>query len=121
MKRDYRTENQARDKSKQAAWQANYRLRHKNKASLAAKRANLKAKYGITYETFLEMHKEQKGLCAICGQEEKAERDLAVDHCHTTGRVRALLCTTCNIALGGFKDDPQLLLNARDYILTHSE
>lgn len=46
------------------------------------------------------MHAAQDGLCAICKNVDKLGRNLAIDHCHRTGRVRALLCTRCNIRVG---------------------
>ena len=65
-------------------------------------------RYGITLEEYEEMLDEQGGTCACCDAE-PSERDrggrLAVDHCHETGRVRALLCQGCNLAVGHLKDD----------------
>lgn len=59
---------------------------------------DLKRRYGITDEEYIKMWKEQKGKCALCGKELKDEY-LHVDHDHTTGRVRGLLCKTCNMNL----------------------
>lgn len=53
---------------------------------------HLKSKYGITFEEYKEMFDKQAGLCAICGLPETNGKSLAVDHCHITGKVRALLC-----------------------------
>lgn len=61
------------------------------------------------------MLREQGGTCAICHGTETVGR-LAVDHCHSTGRVRGLLCTNCNQAIGKLKDDSQLLRNAINYL-----
>jgi Recombination endonuclease VII len=63
--------------------------------------------------------------CAICNQEErKVTRGkvvmLAVDHDHATGKVRGLLCHTCNVALGLLQDSPGLLANALSYVRHHS-
>jgi hypothetical protein len=84
---------------------------------------NMKSKYGISLEMYNEMLEQQSGVCKICGKEESAntrgskeKRGLAIDHCHTTGMVRGLLCTNCNTALGGFKDDPNLLKKAIEYL-----
>lgn len=53
--------------------------------------------------------------CTICGVFGKS---LAVDHCHKTGKIRGVLCFDCNLGLGKFKDDPDLLEFARIYILS---
>lgn len=84
----------------------------------------LKKRFGITKERYDEMSAEQGHLCAICGQPETAKiRDrtltLAVDHCHSHGHIRALLCRGCNTALGGFRDDPNLLRAAIAYLEKH--
>lgn len=55
---------------------------------------------------------EANGHCQLCG---KASR-LFVDHCHATGNVRGLLCTTCNTGLGVFKDDPIRIMAAAEYL-----
>ena len=84
-----------------------------------------KARYGITPEQYMELFKIQNGRCAICGNEETARhtrskevQKLAVDHCHTTGKVRGLLCQDCNRGLGKFHDDPERLRKAIDYLCT---
>lgn len=58
----------------------------------------LKHDYGITEEQYLQMWKEQKGKCKLCGKELK-DHYLDVDHDHKTGRVRGLLCRGCNLML----------------------
>lgn len=84
----------------------------------------LKAKFGITTERYWEMHAAQGGVCAICKNPEQAIRrgrpcDLAVDHDHGTGEVRQLLCSWCNTGLGYFRDSPELLALARQYLIEH--
>lgn len=61
---------------------------------------------------------EQGGVCAICGRSPESQRYrcLAVDHDHKTGLLRELLCDPCNLGLGKFKDDPQLLDAAAAYL-----
>lgn len=72
----------------------------------------LKFKYGISLVEFKEMAKIQENKCKICGE----EKLLNVDHCHTTGKIRGLLCTNCNLGLGNFKDNPELLTKAIKYL-----
>lgn len=60
----------------------------------------------------------QNGGCAICGATEPGGRTryFPVDHCHTTGIVRGLLCTKCNRGLGLFNDDPERVARAVMYL-----
>jgi hypothetical protein len=74
-------------------------------------------KYGITLEDYNKMYKEQGGVCKICHLPANHNSNkLCVDHCHTTGEVRGLLCDTCNRGLGYFKDDTRLLQNSIEYL-----
>ncbi len=70
-------------------------------------------RYGMTLDDFDRMMTEQDGKCAICNNEQKR---LHIDHCHATGRVRGLLCTSCNLGLGLLKDDESLLAKAIKYL-----
>lgn len=77
--------------------------------------ANRKAKYGIEYGTYDRMLAEQGGGCALCGKP-PGEKALHVDHCHTTGKVRGLLCDNCNRGIGHLKEDPRILRAAITYL-----
>lgn len=86
------------------------------------------AKYsGMTIAEYEELYKSQGGVCEICGQPETAMgrhgevRLLCVDHDHKTGVVRSLLCASCNIALGNFKDDIAIIQSAFEYLIEHSQ
>jgi hypothetical protein len=80
-------------------------------------RSNLKSKYGITPEQKEEMFIAQGSCCAICKTTEPGGRwGWHIDHCHITGKVRGVVCNRCNIALGGFKDNIELLQSAIDYL-----
>lgn len=95
----------------------------KNKSRLRDNR--LLRHYGITNDRYIEMFESQLGLCAICGESQQGvtkdgeARFLCVDHCHSSGKVRELLCARCNAGLGQFKDNPELLMNASKYLLKH--
>ncbi len=78
-----------------------------------------KSKYGITGAEYSALRDKQSGKCAICSGECPSGRQLAVDHCHTTIKVRGLLCMNCNQALGKMKDDPALLEAAAAYLRQH--
>lgn len=87
---------------------------------LKERRDNLKRCYGISLEDYDVKLKEQNGVCDICGLECSTGRRLAVDHDHSTGKIRSLLCGNCNKGLGKFQDNPELLIKAADYLRKHS-
>lgn len=63
----------------------------------------------------------QNGCCAICGEadDQRPVKRLVVDHNHRTDGIRALLCTTCNLGLGAFKDDIDRITKAIEYLRRH--
>jgi len=77
----------------------------------------LKNNFGITVAEYDEILDRQDGVCAICGKVCATGNRLAVDHNHETGKIRGLLCRSCNQALGAFLDDPDLLMAAVAYLL----
>jgi hypothetical protein len=79
-----------------------------------SKEYNLKRKFNITSIEYNTMLEKQNNVCAICGN--TCSKSLAVDHCHTTGRIRGLLCNNCNRGLGHFKDNPNYLQKAIEYL-----
>lgn len=92
-----------------------------NKEPFHHKKWHLLGKFNITLEKYNEMLLNQNKKCAICQKEETKTFkgklcDLAVDHCHVTGKVRGLLCFSCNTSLGKFQDSIVLLQNAINYL-----
>lgn len=78
-------------------------------------------KYGMLEGDFEEWWNAQSGRCAICEDDlEHGKGGLAVDHDHVTGDVRGLLCTRCNVGIGMFRDDVQLLSQAITYLCRRS-
>ncbi len=75
-------------------------------------------RYKTTPEEFDVMLRAQKGKCAICARKMKL---LVVDHNHTTGKNRALLCKGCNFGIGNFNENPIALRAAAEYLEQHSE
>ena len=80
-------------------------------------------RYGVTKQAYTDMYIAQGGKCAICGTADPGSRaakdgskSFCVDHCHTTGKVRGLLCFKCNTGIGNFKDNPKYLQAAIDYL-----
>jgi len=81
------------------------------------RKKKLSQKYNMTVEKYDSMLKEQNNCCKICStHESEFNKRLAVDHCHTTGKIRGLLCMACNILLGKAKDNINTLNNAIDYL-----
>jgi hypothetical protein len=82
-------------------------------------KANIKRKYGLTPEQYDLIYVTQGGKCAICQIATGKTKKLAVDHDHKTGKVRGLLCSTCNrMILGTLRDDITALQRAIDYLIT---
>ena len=81
------------------------------------KAAQIKYLYGISFEDYTAMTSEQNNCCGLCGC---PSNRLVVDHCHKTGRVRKLLCFSCNNLIGLAKDDPDLLRRAATYVESFS-
>jgi hypothetical protein len=86
--------------------------------------SKLKKFYGITVDTYYKMLENQGGGCAICGTKVPSQRVrkyaktemFFVDHCHSTGKVRGLLCSRCNRGVGYFDDNPSRLEMAASYL-----
>jgi predicted nucleic acid-binding Zn ribbon protein len=78
--------------------------------------------YGMAEGDFQAMLERQGGGCAICGTSDWRGRHSAphVDHCHTTGKVRGILCHKCNLMLGNADDDPARLQAAARYIIDNA-
>lgn len=74
------------------------------------------ARYGMSETQFWDMYTDQNKQCKICCLEIEAENS-AIDHNHSTGEIRGILCKTCNRALGLFRDSPKVLENALDYLM----
>ena len=105
-------------------WALNNLERHKQ----AVRNARFKQNFGISLDDYNLMIEAQDGRCAICGNPENTidkrtgnTRNLSVDHDHSTGLVRGLICRTCNVGIGFFKDNPSLLRACADYIERHKK
>ncbi len=114
----------AADAAKRAADPEGFKA--KNRAAGARHRASptntirlryLKRRYGISPADYEAMLARQGGVCAICGSRARgSDRRLHVDHCHATGKVRGLLCFSCNSGLGHFADRRDWLQAADAYL-----
>jgi hypothetical protein len=99
----------------------NYRIRmNRNpiKEGIRKLGNHLKSRYGITVAQYQELKKAQNYKCAICSTpESELNHSLFVDHNHTNGKVRGLLCRLCNSGLGNFKDSLEIIDNSKSYLI----
>lgn len=92
-----------------------YHSSEKGKAN--NRKSQLKNKYNMTIEDYNLLLELQNHSCKICSLHiNDHSRNLAVDHCHTTGKVRSLLCDNCNVALGLVKEDIKIMHNMIKYM-----
>lgn len=80
------------------------------------KRAQRRRKYGLTPEDFFRILREQNYLCACCQKKALDEESACVDHDHATGRIRGILCSSCNVGIGLLGDDVAGIRKALDYL-----
>lgn len=130
--KEYSAANTDKKRQQAAAWRErnSANLANINKASHERHRdkkawAVYAARYGITQQEYEAKLVEQGRLCRICRKPETAAqggriRMLSVDHDHESGKIRDLLCSKCNAGLGMFADDPELLLDAYEYLVRHA-
>jgi len=87
---------------------AKYRKRHNE--YLKEKR------YGMSQDQFNKMLVDQNNMCKICNNKFKDKKDTHIDHCHNSNIVRGLLCNNCNMALGQFNDNTDIMDKAIKYL-----
>jgi hypothetical protein len=93
--------------------QAYYRA-HKKELIASSLSRHLKKCYGMSRADYDALLESQGGVCAVCGKPPK--KTLCVDHCHSTGTIRGLLCRKCNLGLGCLADDQATLIAALAYL-----
>ena len=95
-----------------------HKERRKHPRYKISKRKHKLKKFGLTLEDYEKMIKDQSNKCAICGMfQSEYYKEFSVDHSHSTGIVRGLLCNECNAGLGYFKDDVKILQKAIYYLV----
>lgn len=110
IRKKYWSQNKSSEYRTHLSWVANNpttRKEHRLKANLKL--------YNMTPAEFLALIESQGGCCKICGDVTPNQR-LSVDHDHVTGRVRGLLCRSCNLGLGMFRDNASFLVRASKYL-----
>ena len=100
LAKEYRAKNREKLKQKSSEW---YYKNYKQKL------------YSLSEEEYKKLLEKQNGKCAICFCEGKT---LCIDHDHKTKKVRGLLCHSCNMGLGFFHDNIDILQNAKEYAKT---
>ena len=108
-----------REKNKVLIAEISQVWRNKPETKKALREYNRMVNYGLTPDRFNSMLKEQNNKCKLClveFDELAFNYTLNVDHCHTTNKVRGLLCSLCNRGLGQFKDNIERLTQAINYL-----
>ena len=96
---------------------ADYQKQYRKDNPEKIKNNELQRRFGITLEDYNKMLEDQNGCCKICNVHHTEEKQaLSVDHCHTTQKIRGLLCNTCNRAIGLLKDNTETLQKAIEYL-----
>ena len=99
--------------------------RNTSEGATAKRNSALLRKYNIDYTVYEQMFNDQNESCLICKCKIKLAGNKSVvahvDHCHTTGKVRGLLCCYCNSVLGVYNEDTEVFQRAIDYLRKHNE
>ena len=104
-------------KASYQGYQKEYYEKNKDKLNRARRWRRIKQKYGLTPKTFYELLESQGGCCRVCrGHDPGNKYGWHIDHCHSSNKVRAILCHYCNTALGHAKENPDRLRALADYI-----
>ena len=102
------------------AWAMNnkdkIKVYHAKASKETKRRYRIKSAYGISLERYEEILLSQSGACAICGTQPQEGARLVVDHDHTTGAIRGLLCRKCNLGIGHLGDNLESLMKAVEYL-----
>ena len=123
-KKEYDRKYYQKNKDRLDILKKEYRLKNKDNYKKWTREWSLKNNYGITLDQFNSMRKQQNYRCAIptCDRHESEFKNgLCVDHNHTTGRVRELLCINCNSAFGKVNEDINILYSLIDYKIKHNK
>jgi len=109
VKREYMTLWRSKNRERYNAWAKEYHHKRKHLWESKTRGYRLKSVYHITEEDFQNMTDSQNGVCKICGcspnehGKNKMSKVLHIDHDHATGKIRGLLCSRCNGALGWYE------------------
>lgn len=90
-----------------------YHKENREERLAAGRERYYKTNYNLTAEEALQLKDSSNG-CEVCGN-----NPVVIDHCHSSGKVRGLLCNKCNQALGSLNDDPNIIYKLGDYMRKH--
>lgn len=107
-----------RDRNKE--YMRKWRDENKEQRAEYNREYRLQSLYGITQSEWDALFAAQDNCCAICKGEDPGSKGWNTDHCHTTNKVRGILCQGCNLGLGNFKDNTTALAGAIEYLNTHN-
>ena len=115
--------------SHQRKWRTNNRQASRDQRNkyvtnnkLSVKKSSLKFNYGLTLEAYQELLERQNHCCAVCNKNvNELTKSLCVDHCHSTNKIRGLLCRNCNSGIGLLGDTVDGLQKAIQYLLQFKE
>jgi hypothetical protein len=102
------------EKQRFRIYQRSYKTRAGEKYKRIQRNSQLK-QYGISLEEYEKLFENQNGVCAIC-LNPPGNKMLSVDHCHNSGKIRGLLCHTCNSGIGMFKENKTFIKRAWEYL-----
>ncbi len=105
-------ENKVKNRNRATKWKNT----HPEKAASTKRKGDLRRRYGMTVQQWDELFISQGACCAICKTKEPSSRGWFTDHCHTTNKVRGILCQQCNALIGFAKDSVTVLANGIDYL-----
>jgi hypothetical protein len=116
--RNWQLKNPERVRENARAWRANWTPEQREARLAKQRERTFFRRYGLTYADYEALLAKQDNRCALCPRTPDQERykKLNVDHCHSTGRIRGLLCTPCNHALGLLGDSADSLRKAVEYV-----
>lgn len=112
----YRERHPERSREASRLGQQRYREQYPERSSASLWASSLRRNYGIGPDEFDALLSKQNGRCAICGTDDPGTRKFNVDHDHETGKIRGILCQRCNLAIGHFKDNLDIMENAMRYV-----
>jgi hypothetical protein len=117
-----RQRNRPEQRERHRLYNVRYRERNRGKFNDRVKRTSFKSKYGIEWDEKIIRIAQQGHRCAnqYCDSKPKSDTGWHTDHDHSTGKLRGMICRSCNLILGLAKDDPEILQGLIDYLQLHA-